>query len=256
MTISSLADAARIACRPGDFYAKGISGQSRTPAATGSAPGQSTVVSISEEARSLLAARQVSETDVQSLQALLARAQQSGAAGDPKAFLGSLSREELGVLQRAQCLAEPIDVSSLSYEGAANLLVEPGKAQDLDNNGLTQVGEANLMVFPPQNAPESFKAAWKKASEGMSPLDLPGHMVLKVGIANIRRDPVSGMSYSLQPGDPGWVNPYADPNFDYRKEVGAIMDGLSYEVEHAMISRNQFEKDMGFYRRLTEAMGS
>ena len=216
----------------------------------------STVVSFSEEALRLMGLRNISTEQKDQFRTILDQAQAANVAENPKQFLSGLSNSELSVLQKVHSLADPIDVSTLSNEGAFNLLVEPGQAKDLNNNGLTQIGRANTIVFPPDNAPESFKAAWKKASEGMSSMDIPMELGLAVGLANLHQDPATGKVYSVDPDDPRWVNPYADSNYDYSSAVSNVMSSLDYSFKLGMMSRYQYDLEMGFYQRLQGAMNS
>lgn len=203
------------------------------------------VITLSSKAIDLMQRRQVSDEATRQFKGILAKANTSNAQADPKVFLNGLSPSEMETLRAVHSLGNSINVSSLSNEGAANLLVQPGSAQDLDNNGLTSIGAGNLITFPPQNAPESFKAAWASASEGMSELDIPTHMIFAVGLANIGREP----------GDPNWHNPYADSNYDYKGAVGSIKSALEYQYSKNMMSQEQYQKDMIFYNRLSKNMG-
>lgn len=238
--------AAKTAASAGNLYAAVAA--STTSAAAPSAKsnaGPDAVVSFSSKALELLRVRQVSDAAIQQFKDILGRADTANAQANPKAFLNSLSAAEMEVLRKVHSLADTIDVSSLNNEGAANLLVQPGSAEDLDNNGLTSIGAANLLAFPPRNAPESFKAAWAAATAGKSFADIPTHMIFAVGLANIGREP----------GDPNWRNPYADPNYDYQGAVSSIMDSLKYEYAHNMIPEKQFLHDMDLYDSLSKAMG-
>jgi len=258
MNISSLfasSIAAKAATAIGKTFASAAaSGTSAAGATTQASPSPDVVVSLSSKAMELLRARQVSEETTAKFKDILARAETANAQQDPKAFLSSLPATDMEVLRQVHSLADPINVSALNNEGAANLLVQPGSAQDLDNNGLTAIGAANIITFPPQNAPESFKAAWNSATEGMSFADIPTQMIFAVGLANMRYDASTGRTTSIEPGDPNWRNPYADPNYDYRDAVGKVISGLEFQYAQKMISQTQYEHDMNFYSRLSQAL--
>lgn len=236
---------AKTASAVGNLYSSvAASGASAaTPSANASASPDA-VVTLSSKALELMRVRQISDETTQQFKDILARANASNAQADPKTFLNSLSASDMEVLRKVHSLAGSIDVSSLNNEGATNLLVQPGSAEDLDNNGLTSVGAGNGFTFPPRNAPASFKAAWASATEGKSFADIPTHMIFAVGLANIGREP----------GDPNWRNPYADPNYDYTSAVSDIMSSLKYEYAHNMIPLEQYQHDMDFYGRLSKAM--
>lgn len=116
--------------------------------------------------------RQAVEDNSATYEAVLTKAASSNGFDNPKAFLKSLSPSELTAVQTIHCLANPIDVDSLSEEGAANLLVSPDQAQDIDNDGFEMVGAAKTRMFPPPNAPASVKQAWKDATAHMSDSDM------------------------------------------------------------------------------------
>ena len=90
-----------------------------------------------------------------------------------KDVLNNMSTSELKLLQTATSLAAPINVNSLSKEGAINLLAQPDRTGqvDLNNDGIVEVGAARNIVFPPINSPAHVKRAWDKATEGLSPFD-------------------------------------------------------------------------------------
>jgi hypothetical protein len=217
--------------------------------------GPDVVVTFSDKALELMHLRDVSDETARQFQDILAKAESANASASPKAFLNNLSPSEMEVLRKVHSLGAPIQISSLTNEGAANLLVQPGSARDLDNNGLTSIGIGNMITFPPENAPASFKAAWNSATEGMSFGDIPTQMIFAVGLANLHYDPVSGRVTSVEPGDANWRNPYADPNFDYKGAVNDAMAALKFNYQHGGMSKEKYQQDMAFYSRLTEAMG-
>jgi len=200
------------------------------------------ITALSDKSVALMHQRNMSDEAVTTFQNILQKVQE---IHDPKAALRSLSAEELDVVRQAHSLAESINISVLSDEGAANLLNAPGHTHDLNNDGLTTIGEGHMFTFPPENAPASFKAAWGKASEGRSIMDIPTHMIFAVGLANIGREP----------GDPNWVNPYASADYDYGTAVSDIMESVEYQYNHNMMSFEQYQKNMSFYNKLTDAMG-
>lgn len=249
MNISSVVApsyAARTAPAVGNLYsAIAASDTSNAAASAKTSTGPDAVVTLSSKALELMRLRQVSDEATQQFKDIIAKANALNAQTDPKAFLNSLSVSDMEVLRKVHCLAETINVPSLTSEGAANLLVQPGSEQDLNNDGLTTTGAGNSFTFPPANAPESFKAAWASATDGMSFADIPTEMIFAVGLANIGREP----------GDPNWVNPYADANYDYKAAVSNITSSLKYEYASNLIPQKQFQQETGFYSRLSQALG-
>lgn len=136
---------------------------------------------------------------------IIDKAAASGGYNDPQGFVSSLSTTELDALQHIHCLAEPIIPQGLSKEGALNLLYSPDQSKDINNDGLSDVGLAKMWAYPPPNAPEAVKKAWKEATAGLSDMEA----ALKMG-------PFMPTGF---PGEPGWKNIYAEPNFSYTKQV-------------------------------------
>ncbi|MFA7281993.1 MAG: hypothetical protein WC100_18070, partial [Sterolibacterium sp.] len=63
----------------------------------------------------------VNDKDTQQFEVILSKANTANAQANPKAFLSNLSASDMEVLRKVHSLADPIDVSSLTSEGAANL---------------------------------------------------------------------------------------------------------------------------------------
>lgn len=224
------------------------------PSASPASPVPAVTCELSAKATDLLNRRSVSDLDKKQLQSLLSRAVAENAQADPKTFLASLSPTELDLVRRAHCLADRIDVETLSYEGAYNLLVEPGAGQDLDNNGLTRIGIGNTIAFPPRNAPESFKAAWAKATESQESLmDTPMHLPFMIGLANLHVA-ADGSVTSIAPDDPRWRNPFAAEDFDYAGKIDEIVSSIKYQYSRGQVSDQIFKRDMRFYSILTQEM--
>lgn len=130
--------------------------------------------SLSSESISLLKTRGLSDQQVDNFSDLLDKAHsQQADRKSAKTILTDMTASELQLLQKATSLANPIQVSSLSKEGAMNLLAQPDKTGmvDLNNDGLVEVGAAKMITFPPVNSPEHVKEAWNKATENMNEKD-------------------------------------------------------------------------------------
>ncbi len=95
---------------------------------------------------------------------ILSQAYREGGYVSPKSFLQKLSTEQLSAIQQVQHLADPIRVSSLSDEGALNLLLPPDTQVDMNNDGLTSVGIAQTIRFPDSQTPTEVRDAWENAS--------------------------------------------------------------------------------------------
>lgn len=98
---------------------------------------------------------------------VVSRAANTGGFEDPVAFLKTLTSAELRAIQTTQSLANDINPSTVSAEGAYNLLMPRTMARDLDGDGKCMVGIAQTIVFPPSDAPPQVKEAWKKTTSAM-----------------------------------------------------------------------------------------
>lgn len=130
--------------------------------------------SFSTESMNLLQARGLSESQISDFSLLLQEANEQRENNiSAKEVLNNMTKGELQLLQTATSLADPINVNSLSKEGAINLLAQPDKTGlvDLNNDGIVEVGAARNITFPPVNAPTHVKDAWDKATEGLSTWD-------------------------------------------------------------------------------------
>lgn len=128
-------------------------------------------ISLSSESVGLLQLRGLSDQQVDDFAALLDKANnQLEQNSSAKQVLSAMSADEIKLLQQATSLAKPIQVSSLSNEGAINLLAQPDKTGmvDLNNDGLVEIGVGKMITFPSVNAPVHVQDAWDKATENMS----------------------------------------------------------------------------------------
>ncbi|WP_322965790.1 hypothetical protein [Sphingomonas fuzhouensis] len=124
---------------------------------------------------------------------IVRKAESSGGFADPIAFVRSLDANQLQVLQTTNSLADPIDMASLTREGALNLLLPRTMAQDVDGDGITMVGKANTLVFPPSSAPQAVKDAWTKTTEGMAPV-MRMHLQMSMHLADNAKRAEGGVS--------------------------------------------------------------
>ncbi|NCP63527.1 MAG: hypothetical protein GW763_12290 [Paraglaciecola sp.] len=136
-------------------------------------------IQLSQKSQDILNIRKLSPEEVDQFTDLLTEAKNQ--QGSSKSKLQSLTVDELRVIQKAHGLADPININSLTEEGAANLFgqVDHSDKVDLNNDGIVEVGVGKLVIFPPVNAPEHVKLAWQKAIEGMPEGDL---MTLELGM--------------------------------------------------------------------------
>ncbi|MEP1447421.1 MAG: hypothetical protein ABJK37_15060 [Paraglaciecola sp.] len=128
-------------------------------------------IQFSEKSLNLLSLRQLNNDEIQQFSDILNQAQNTQSSA--KDTLQAMTANELALVQKANSLAAPINVSSLSEEGAMNLLSQPDNSDkvDLNNDGIVEVGAARNLIFPPVNAPAYVKAAWENATADMSESD-------------------------------------------------------------------------------------
>ncbi|MFT6990012.1 MAG: hypothetical protein ACJASL_001989 [Paraglaciecola sp.] len=128
-------------------------------------------IQFSEKSLDLLSLRQLNQDEIQQFSDILSEAKNQ--QGSAKNTLLAMTVNELALVQKANSLADPINVSSLSEEAAANLLSQPDNSDkvDLNNDGIVEVGAARTIIFPPVNAPDNVKLAWESATADMSETD-------------------------------------------------------------------------------------
>ncbi|WAJ70399.1 hypothetical protein [Catenovulum adriaticum] len=128
-------------------------------------------IQLTQQSVNLLQKRDLSQSEINQFSGLLSKTNSAEQSAHEK--LQSLTPEELKLVQKANSLAQKINISQLSEEGASNLLKQPDNSNkvDLNNDGIVEVGTARNIVFPPVNAPESVKRAWEESTEGMPEME-------------------------------------------------------------------------------------
>lgn len=174
---------------------------------------------------------------------ILNRAYSTGGMEQPQDFLQSLSRSELGVVQRVHCLGAAIAPAKLSREGAYNLLLPDGYCVDLNHDGMEEIGEGRSIHFPPAEAPDSVKQAWADATNGMNEGDVLSYALV-----------MHGMLYSLEIGDQKSVAiAPADQLDSYRQGVSNYLAML--DQVRGMLPEGQYERDKVFFSKLLMLLG-
>lgn len=186
---------------------------------------------------------------------ILQKAQAEGAYIHPKAFLKSLTREQLETVQHVQGLADAVEIDQLNEEGALNLLLPPAAQIDLNKDGLTQSGKAYGIRFPDSTTPPDVAAAWDEATKDM---DLGQRMMYELQIkmpvllANIVLNSDGTFSHQIPPGDPEFKNPMIDAEYSY-------IDVTQRHIDYLNDFKNQiepvrFEKDMAFWKQFQKLL--
>lgn len=186
---------------------------------------------------------------------IVQRATKQNAYTSPKSFLRELSPRELAVLQNMHGLTDTIDVEDLSEEGAYNLIMIPGKGDDINNDGLVEYGKAVTWSFPEPNASESVKQAWAKATEGMSPEEIMLAMapfMVYVVEHNIEYNEQGQAVGIYEAGDDRYTNPFADENFSYMDMMDFLMDKL--EKFRAQTDPAQYAAQKDFLTKFKDAL--
>lgn len=186
---------------------------------------------------------------------ILGKAYEQGGYVAPHTFLSSLSGTELTTVQRAHLLADPIQVDSLSEEGALNLLLPPAAQVDLNRDGLTQSGTAYSLKFPDSSTPPAVVQAWEQATDGMPEGERMTYelkMKLPVLLANIEIDQQGRYVRTREPGDPDFVNPMDSDSYSFDSVAQSWMDHLTYLQNQ--IDPAQYAKDMEFWTAFQGAL--
>ncbi|MCE1226122.1 MAG: hypothetical protein LWW87_06490 [Geobacteraceae bacterium] len=179
-------------------------------------------LTFSTRSLDLMQRRGVTDQERERFAAILATASNAGGCSDPKSFLSSLSTDEMEILRKVHCLATPISVAGLDFEGAYNLLMAPGEAKDLNDDGLLGIGAGKIWEYPPPNAPEAVKKAWEEVTAGVPESEKWLKMapfMAAAACANLKPD----LSGFYEPGETGYKNIYSDPGFSYTGQVRDIL---------------------------------
>ncbi|WGS83973.1 hypothetical protein [Methylomonas sp. UP202] len=183
----------------------------------------------------MAAVRGTSPNDQSAYAAILNRAYTQGDMDDPVAFLKSLTPEEQGVVQRAHCLADSIQPTTMSKEGAYNLLLPEGYQVDFNHDGIQEVGAAKNITFPPLDAPEQVKQAWLTATQNMDEGSMMTYQ-LRMHIMMYGININDQTSKALTP---------TDQIDSYRDGVDKFLAWLEYTK--ASIPADQYARDKAFF---------
>jgi len=186
---------------------------------------------------------------------VLREAYDAGAYVDPVSFLQKLSASDLKAVQSAHWLADPIQVDSLTEEGALNLLIPPAAQVDLNRDGLTQSGAAYGIRFPDSTTPANVATAWDNATADMPIQDRMIYelqMKMPVLLANIIIAPDCGFSHSRSPGDVDFVNPLAADDYSFIKVTQDWIGHLDYFKNQ--LDPFRYEKDRSFWSKFQQEL--
>jgi hypothetical protein len=218
--------------------------------ATSPSASTSDTVSISPLAQALgqthmeMAARRgVAAEDETAFAGILNRAYASGDMDNPAAFLKTLSQEELGVIQRVHSLGAAINPSSLSKEGAYNLLLPDGYSVDFNRDGMEEKGEGRGIHFPPRDAPQAVVDAWNTATQGMDEGDLLTYSL-------VMHSAIFGIHIGDGPATGGMPSDSID---SYRTAASNYLDML--ERLRGQLPAGQYEHDKPFFTELRALLG-
>ncbi len=189
---------------------------------------------------------------------ILQGAQAAGAYAQPQAYLKTLSQEDLRTVQQVHARADAIDPAQLSHEGALNLLLPPDAMVDSDRDGVTEVGGTKVVLFPSSSTPPEVCAAWDAATANLS-MEEVWVRQWQMGSgpqtqANLRFDSQGRVVDIINPGDPGWVNPFSDPSYTYKdfaNEQLTLLDKFKGLMPEAQVKR-----DENFWRSFRNALSA
>jgi len=183
----------------------------------------------------LAAIRGTGANDQTAYAEILNRAYSQNGMDDPVAFLKSLSPQERSIVQRAHSLANSIDPSTMSKEGAYNLLLPDGYQVDFNHDGIQEVGAARTITFPPVDAPEQLRQAWQTATQNMDEKDRALYQMR-----------MHTMIYGIHIDDqPGRTLAAADQIDSCRLGLDKSLAWLEYTK--ASLSVERYERDKAFF---------
>ncbi|RIX42551.1 MAG: hypothetical protein D3M94_18650 [Rhodocyclales bacterium GT-UBC] len=192
----------------------------------------------------LSAMRGVDASSQRSYAQILEKAYSTGGMNDAKGFLAGLTPQELDTVRRNHCLADTIDVASLSEEGAQNLLLPEGYVVDLNHDGYNEVGAAVTASFPPANAPADVREAWFQATAGMDEGQMATYGLMM-------HNAIYGMRIDGQTSTPNYA---ADQSDSYRKIVDNYLASLDWVK--GFMAEGQYERDKAFFSKLQSLLGA
>ncbi|MCA9158538.1 MAG: hypothetical protein KDA72_09435 [Planctomycetales bacterium] len=185
---------------------------------------------------------------------VLMKAYEQGAYVAPKPFLKGLTEAELKSVQNSHWLAEPINVDSLTEEGALNLLIPPAAQVDLNGDGFTRSGTAYGMKFPDSTTPREVTLAWDAATAEMPEGDRMTYelqVVSSIPFANMTVAP-DGTLTVRSFDDPDWVNPLMADGYSFLKVTQDRINSLDYFKNQMDALR--YEKDRSFWSKFQDQL--
>lgn len=185
--------------------------------------------------------RGVSEADQREYATILHEAYAQEGLDNPQQFLKSLSNRDLDVVRRMHGLADSINASTLSDEGASNLLLPEGYSVDLNADGIDEVGAGKTLHFPPRDAPAEFTSAWFEATKD---LDFGDYATSAMTFLVAFHPPteVGSAACGLPSGD--------------LASYQTVVDNYLSMLDHyrGMLAEGQYERDYPFFSRLQELL--
>lgn len=211
------------------------------------------VTQFTDREISTMTSRGVSQDEMQSFQEIMKKAQEEGGYEKPKEFLQSLSKEDMKLIQKIHCLADPIEIETLSFEGAHNLLLTHSAAKDVDDNRVVEIGAGKTLPFPPANAPDNVKKAWDEAVKGMSLRErmMAEAMFWSIELAeNVKTDSTGRITGFYSPNDPEYKNIYSQPGFTYQGLINKYVEYL--DIAKSQMSSQSYKEKMEFVDTLLD----
>lgn len=185
-----------------------------------STPDFSAPFALGDDDRAVMTMRGLTEAEQEKAGSLWSAARDAVADGRARDFLKTLDAASLAVLQEAAGLADPIRVSTLSEEGAENLLVKPTEGIDRNHDGLLEVGIGKIVAFPPPDASPALRSAWASTLDG---LDSGDAAMLTLQLA-APRIPIDGGA----PTSPD----FSSPDFDWNGWMDVLFEGAAVSAPY------------------------
>lgn len=118
--------------------------------------------------------------------------------GNAKEFLQGLSQEEMNILQHYSGLADEIDPTNISAEGAYNLLLRDDEQYDFNGNGTVEVGKGNRSLSPVARMDAETGKAYVEAYNSLSDKEKLLSHLITFDPAHIMST-INGTPYEPQP---------------------------------------------------------
>jgi hypothetical protein len=182
------------------------------------------------------------EREQSAFQAIL-KARQHASNLTDKQFLNTLTTRQMTDLFAYHNFTHPVQVNSLSDEGAANLLSSPDYQRDIDGDGLVEVGASKLFVFPAPDAPQEVHAAYAELTEKEQ---------FMINTRAFTKWFLQNREAYLAGDEESFTSIYQGPDTDYEKLVDELL--LSVQQQRKYWTFEEYQKQWDTLNKFKEAL--